>query len=67
MPKGKNRFLFNVTMQNHSPYDRWLDVKKAKSVEKNGDDLYFDAQVYLSLVKASYDEVKQLVVNDLLI
>lgn len=59
--KGKQRFLFDVTMQNHSPYDRWLDVKRAETVEKNGSNLYFDTQVYLSLIKASDDEVKQLV------
>lgn len=59
--EGKRRFLFDVTMQNHSPYDRWLDVEKAQSVKKYGSDLYFDTQVYLSLVKASDDEVKQLV------
>ena len=59
--KGKNRFLFGVTMQNHSPYERWLDVDKAESVAENGSDLYVDAQVYLSLIKASDDEVKQLV------
>ena len=58
---GSNRFLFNVTMQNHSPYDRWLDVKKDKSVEQYGLELYVDSQIYLSLIKASDDEVSQLV------
>ncbi len=58
---GEPRFLFNVTMQNHSPYDRWLDVERAASVEENGKDLYVDTQIYLSLVKASDEEVRQLV------
>lgn len=55
------RFLFDVTMQNHSPYERWLDVEKADYVSKYGNDLYVDTQVYLSLVKASDDEIRQLV------
>ena len=55
------RFLFDVTMQNHSPYERWLDVDRAESVTENGSELYVDTQVYLSLIKASDDEVKQLV------
>lgn len=59
--KGQKRFLFDVTMQNHSDYERWLDVEKAKSVAQKGDNLYVDTQVYLSLIKASDDEVRQLV------
>ena len=55
------RFLFDVTMQNHSPYERWLDVEKAESIAEYGSDLYVDTQVYLSLVKASDDEIRQLV------
>ncbi|SDB59872.1 LTA synthase family protein [Butyrivibrio sp. INlla16] len=55
------RFLFDVTMQNHSGYERWLDVEKAETVAENGNDLYVDTQVYLSLIKASDDAVKQLV------
>lgn len=55
------RFLFDVTMQNHAGYERWLDVEKAESVAENGSDLYVDTQVYLSLIKASDDEVRQLV------
>ena len=54
-------FLFDVTMQNHSGYERWLDVEKAESVAENGSDLYVDTQIYLSLIKASDNEVKQLV------
>lgn len=59
--KDKPRFLFDVTMQNHSGYERWLDVEKAATVAENGNDLYVDTQIYLSLVKASDDEVRQLV------
>ena len=55
------RFLFNVTMQNHSGYERWEDVKEAETVAENGAELYLDTKVYLSLIKASDDEVKQLV------
>lgn len=55
------RFLFDVTLQNHAGYERWLDVEKADSVAKNGSELYLDTQIYLSLIKASDDEVKQLV------
>lgn len=59
--RGQNRFLFNVTMQNHAPYDRWEDVQEAESVTEYGAELYFDTKVYLSLVKASDDAVQQLV------
>ena len=59
--ESKNRFLFNVTMQNHSPYDRWLDVEKASTVKKYGLNLYVDTQIYLSMIKASDEEVKQLI------
>lgn len=55
------RFLFGVTVQNHSGYERWLDVEKAESVAENGSNLYVDTQVYLSLIKASDDEIQQLV------
>ena len=58
---GRPRFLFDVTMQNHAPYDRWLDVEKVESVVENGSNYYLDTQIYLSLVKASDDEVRQLV------
>ena len=59
--KGQKQFLFNVTMQNHSGYERWLDVEKPETVEEHGNQLYEDTQIYLSLIKASDDEVKQLV------
>lgn len=55
------QFLFDVTMQNHSSYERWLDVEKAESVAEYGNNLYVDTQVYLSLIKASDDQVRQLV------
>ena len=58
---GQPCFLFDVTMQNHSGYERWLDVEKAETVAENGNDLYVDTQIYLSLIKASDDEVRQLV------
>ena len=59
--KDQPRFLFDVTMQNHSPYERWLDVERANSVVEKGSQLYVDTQVYLSLIKASDDQVRQLV------
>ena len=59
--QNQPRFLFDVTMQNHSPYDRWLNVEKAPSIEENGSQLYVDSQIYLSLIKASDDEVRQLI------
>lgn len=59
--QGHSRFMFDVTMQNHSPYDRWLDVDKSDSVAEMGSQLYVDTQVYLSLIKASDDQVRQLV------
>ena len=55
------RFLFNVTMQNHSGYEKWEDVEEAESVKANAPYLYQDTRTYLSLVKASDDAVKQLV------
>ena len=58
---GQPRFLFNVTMQNHSGYEHWEDVEKADSVIRWAPDLYEDTKVYLSLIKASDDEVRQLV------
>ncbi len=61
MHEDEKRFLFDVTMQNHSGYERWLDVEKAESVVENGGDLYVDTQIYLSLIKASDDAVEQLV------
>lgn len=55
------RFLFNVTIQNHSSYMRWEDLEEADSVKEYVPELYMDGRVYLSLIKASDDAVKQLV------
>lgn len=59
--KTRPCFLFNVTMQNHSGYEKWEDVEEAESVAKNVPYLYQDTRTYLSLVKASDDAIKQLV------
>ncbi len=59
--EGQPRFLFNVTMQNHSGYERWEDVEKSESVLEYGAGLSQDTQVYLSLVQASDEAVRQLV------
>lgn len=59
--KDQPRFLFNVTMQNHSGYERWEDVEEAESVAENVSYLYQDTRTYLSLIKASDDAVRQLV------
>ena len=58
---GRSRFLFDVTMQNHSGYDHFEDVTEDETVKEYGSDLPLDARVYLSLIKASDDAVKQLV------
>ena len=58
---GKSQFTFNVTMQNHAGYENWEDVEQAQSVKEFGSELERGAQVYLSLIKASDDAVKQLV------
>lgn len=55
------RFLFNVTIQNHSDYDHFIDVEEAETVKENGSDLAEQARVYLSLIKLSDDEIKELV------
>ena len=57
----KPRFLFGVTIQNHSGYERWNDVEEDETVKEYGSELPEDAQIYLSLVKASDNAVKQLV------
>ena len=48
-------------MQNHAGYENWEDVEQAQSVKEFGSELERGAQVYLSLIKASDDAVKQLV------
>lgn len=55
------RFSFVVTIQNHSGYENWEDVKEADSVATYGNDLSRELKVYLSLIKASDDAVRQLV------
>jgi len=59
--KNNKQFLFNVTMQNHSAYERWEDVEKNGSVAKYGSELYPDTQVYLSLIAVSDNEIKSFV------
>ena len=59
--RGKARFLFDVTMQNHSGYETWEDLEKADSVADYGSDYYPETQIYLSLVKVSDDEIRDLV------
>ena len=59
--RDRPRFLFDVTLQNHSGYERWLDVERDESVAEYGDGLYVDTQIYLSLIKASDSAVRQLV------
>lgn len=61
MKQGCPCFLFNVTMQNHSGYISWENVERDPSVEEYGSELYLDTQIYLSLVKASDEAVRQLV------
>ncbi len=58
---GQKRFLFNVTMQNHSGYERFEDVEEDGTVKEYGGDLAQDARVYLSLIRASDEAVQQLV------
>ena len=54
-------FLFNVTIQNHSPYQRFENVKEAEALVPYEDSLDQYARVYLSLIKLSDDSVKGLV------
>lgn len=59
--KDKKRFLFNVTMQNHSGYEHFEEVQEDETVQKYGESLGKEARVYLSLIKMSDDAVKQLI------
>ena len=61
MHNGDAEFLFDVTVQNHSGYSRFLDVEEDSTVKEYGSQLGKKARVYLSLVKASDDELKELV------
>ncbi len=54
-------FLFNVTMQNHADYDYFWDVEEDETVKEYGAEMPVSARVYLSLVKASDEAVKQLI------
>ena len=55
------RFLFNVTIQNHADYDHFIDVEEDETVKAFGAELPEGARVYLSLIKASDEAVRQLV------
>ncbi|MBR3554957.1 MAG: LTA synthase family protein [Oscillospiraceae bacterium] len=57
---GRNRFLFNVTIQNHADYDHFQDVPEAETLLPFKDSLHQNARVYLSLLKLSDDAVRQL-------
>lgn len=59
--RGQPRFLFDVTMQNHSGYEQFFDLEEAEVVKEYGAELATAARVYLSLVKVSDDAVRQLV------
>lgn len=57
---GTPRFLFDVTIQNHSDYDHFKDVPEAQTLADHGD-MSENARVYLSLVKVSDDALRELV------
>ena len=59
--RGQNRFFFNVTMQNHADYDHFEGMAQPDTVKAHEDDLHENARVYLSLIKASDDAVRELV------
>ena len=54
-------FFFDVTMQNHSGYEHFLDVEEDATVREYGGELTQPICVYLSLIRASDDAVRQLV------
>lgn len=58
--EGTSLCLFNVTMQNHSPYD---DAAYAfeEPVKIKNHDLQFDAEQYLSLMKLSDDALRDFI------
>jgi len=58
--QDKPRFLFDVTIQNHSDYEHFVDVKEAETLKEHGD-LEQNVRVYLSLIKISDDEIRQFV------
>ncbi|MBE7004543.1 MAG: hypothetical protein E7425_09735 [Ruminococcaceae bacterium] len=59
--EGKNRFLFNVTIQNHADYDHFMDLEEAAVLKPYEDSLDQCVRVYLSLIKVSDDSIRQLV------
>lgn len=59
--EGKPRFLFNVTIQNHAPYDHFLNVPEAEMLAPYRDSLDQSARVYLSMIKVSDDSLRELV------
>lgn len=59
--QNQPRFLFGVTIQNHADYDHFYDVEEADSLRQYESELDESAKVYLSLIKASDDAVRQLV------
>ncbi len=59
--KAKPWFCFNVTMQNHSPYDMFSsDVLGENSITRP-EDYYSLADTYVSLVRRTDDALRQLV------
>lgn len=54
----KDKFYFNVTYQNHSGYETWVDVPADESAMQIPTT---DAQIYLSLVKKSDEAVEELI------
>lgn len=56
---GSSRFLFDVTIQNHSDYAHFLDVPEAETLAPFEDTLDPRARVYLSLIKVSDDSLRE--------
>lgn len=59
--ENRPRFLFNVTIQNHSDYDHFQDVEQAETLLPYENSLHQNARVYLSLIKVSDDSIRELV------
>ena len=59
--RGQKRFLFNVTMQNHSGYEHFEDLEEADTVKEYASGLPIESRVYLSLIRVSDKAVEQLV------
>ena len=53
------QFLFDVTIQNHSGYETWGNLKEADAVKNTN--LYPETRIYLSLIKESDNAVKDLI------